>query len=115
MFTLGERLKKARENKGLKQVDVQARTNINNRTLSRYEKDGSEPDSATLKLLADLYEVSTDYLLGRTENKDNREDEFQKFANDPELEHFFKDMKESPREQVEELRKIWNIIKQRDE
>ena len=68
MSTLGERLKKARERKGYSQVEVSKRTNINNKTLSRYEKNGSEPDSASLKLLADLYEVSTDFLLGRSEN-----------------------------------------------
>ncbi len=68
MSTLGERLKKARERKGLSQVEVYRRTNINNKTLSRYEKDGSEPDTETLKLLSDLYEVSADFLLGKTDD-----------------------------------------------
>ncbi|MEM5012118.1 helix-turn-helix transcriptional regulator [Niallia taxi] len=65
MSTLGERLKKARERKGLSQIEVFRRTHINNKTLSRYEKDGTEPDTETLKVLSDLYEVSTDYLLGK--------------------------------------------------
>ena len=88
MSTLGERLRKARENRGLKQVDVSQKTNINNRTLSRYEKDGSEPDSETLKILADLYEVSTDYLLGRTDKKENNDDQkYEEILNDPEFQH----------------------------
>lgn len=73
MSTLGERLKKARERKGLSQVEVYRRTNINNKTLSRYEKDGSEPDTETLKLLSDLYEVSADFLLGKTDDSLVRE------------------------------------------
>lgn len=64
MSTLGARLKKARERKGLTQTEVAKRTNINNKTLSRYEKGGSEPDLETLKTLAELYEVSIDYLTG---------------------------------------------------
>lgn len=63
MSTLGERLKMARERKGYSQTEVYRRTNINNKTLSRYEKDGSEPDNETLITLANLYEVSLEYLL----------------------------------------------------
>lgn len=69
MSSLGERLKRARERKGLSQTEVYRRTNINNKTLSRYEKNGSEPDSETLKILAELYDVSADFLLGLDEDK----------------------------------------------
>ncbi|MEM5014125.1 helix-turn-helix transcriptional regulator [Niallia taxi] len=65
MNSLGERLKKARERKLLSQIEVFRMTNINNKTLSRYEKDGTEPDIETLKALSNLYEVSTDFLLGK--------------------------------------------------
>ncbi|WP_051291306.1 transcriptional repressor LexA [Fictibacillus gelatini] len=68
MSLLGERLKKARENKKLSQMDVSNITNINNKTLSRYEKGGTEPDIKTLKILADLYNVTTDYLTGRIDD-----------------------------------------------
>ncbi|MFI8714489.1 helix-turn-helix domain-containing protein [Brevibacillus brevis] len=67
MSFLGERLRKARERKNLKQVQVHERTGINNKTLSRYESGGSEPDVETLKVLAELYEVSLDWLTGHTE------------------------------------------------
>lgn len=65
MSLLGERLCIARERKNLKQVGVYKKTNINNKTLSRYEKGGTEPDIETLNILADLYEVSIDWLTGR--------------------------------------------------
>lgn len=63
MNTLGERLRISRDRKGFTQVQVKERTNINNKTLSGYEKDVSEPDTKTLSTLANLYEVSYKWLL----------------------------------------------------
>lgn len=68
MSILGDRLRRARERKGLSQIDVYKRTKINNKTISRYESGGSEPDIDNLVKLAALYEVSIDYLVGRTDN-----------------------------------------------
>jgi len=68
MSVLGDRLRKARERKGLSQIDVYKKTKINNKTISRYESGGSEPDIDNLLKLATLYEVSIDYLVGRTDN-----------------------------------------------
>lgn len=65
---VGKRLKKARQNKGFTQVQVKKLTNIHNKTLSGYENGVSEPDYETLMMLADLYVVSVDYLLGRTDD-----------------------------------------------
>jgi transcriptional regulator with XRE-family HTH domain len=71
MNTLGSRLRKARERKRYSQVAVAKHTGINNKSLSRYEADGTEPDADTLKKLAELYEVSVDSLLGREIKGDN--------------------------------------------
>jgi transcriptional regulator with XRE-family HTH domain len=57
----------AREAKHLTQVQVKSLTNINNKTLSGYEKGVSEPDIDTLITLANLYETSIDYLVGKTD------------------------------------------------
>lgn len=65
MAGLGARLKWAREKKDLKQTQVKDRTGINNKTLSGYENEVSEPDVETLKTLATLYEVSLDWLMGK--------------------------------------------------
>ncbi|NLJ76110.1 MAG: helix-turn-helix transcriptional regulator [Peptococcaceae bacterium] len=61
---LSIRLRMAREAKHLTQVQVKKLTNINNKTLSGYEKGVSEPDVDTLITLANLYETSVDYLVG---------------------------------------------------
>ncbi|MCI1857455.1 MAG: helix-turn-helix domain-containing protein [Sporolactobacillus sp.] len=67
MSVLAERLRIARERKNLKQIQVKEKTGINNKTLSGYENGVSAPDPDTLATLAKLYEVSADYLIGRTD------------------------------------------------
>ncbi|MEN1985235.1 helix-turn-helix domain-containing protein [Paenibacillus hubeiensis] len=64
----GERLKEARTMAGLTQIQVRDHTGINNKTLSGYENNVSEPDLKTLTILCDLYGVTTDWVLGNTNN-----------------------------------------------
>lgn len=76
MSTLGDRLRIARERKGFSQTEVYRRTKINNKTLSRYEKDGSEPDRETLITLSNLYEVNVEWLItGDTSSPSSNKDE----------------------------------------
>ena len=53
--------------KKLTQIQVAKKLNISNISLSSYERDTTDPDTRTLKKLSELYEVSTDYLLGLTD------------------------------------------------
>lgn len=71
MSIIHERLRIARENADLKQTDVAKLTNINNKTLSGYENGVSNPDPDTIATLAQLYKVTTDYLLGLTNDYTN--------------------------------------------
>lgn len=66
--TLGARLKEAREQKRLTQMEVAQRLGISNGTLSGYERDYRDPDTDTLSRLANLYDVSIDWLKGRTKD-----------------------------------------------
>lgn len=83
MSTLGDRLREARERKGYSQMEVSKRIQINNKTLSRYEIGGSEPDLATLKILASLYEVSVDWLTGNTVHTPSRNTVLESYARLP--------------------------------
>lgn len=115
-MNIGERIEKLREQKGWIQKELAEKVGYNESVMNRIESGKRPLKDTELKMFADLFDVSVDYLLGRTDKKEINEDkEFQEFINDPELDHFFRDMKDSPREQVEELKKIWNIIKQREE
>ena len=65
------RLRELREDRDLRQVDVSYYVGIDQKTLSNYETGKTNPDSQSLIKLADFYNVSVDYLLGRT-NKTRR-------------------------------------------
>jgi len=72
---VGERLKRERERKGLKQNRVSKILGIHNSTLAKYESGEREPDNETLNKLAELYEVSVDWLLGRTQQDNTINDQ----------------------------------------
>jgi transcriptional regulator with XRE-family HTH domain len=65
---LGQRLKKLRQAKNHTQQQIADLLKINRVTYTQYELDKREPDNAILSLLADFFGVSTDYLLGRTDD-----------------------------------------------
>lgn len=61
----GDRLKQLRKQKKLRQEDIANKLGIARTTYAMYEQNSREPDFETLQKLADLFGVSTDYLLGR--------------------------------------------------
>lgn len=67
-MTFGKRLRQLRENKQLSQLDLSKLLNIANSTLSLYEADKRFPEPEVLKRIADFFNVSIDYLLGRTDD-----------------------------------------------
>lgn len=64
---LGKRLSELRKEKGMTQEELAKALNITRSALSLYEIGKRDPDSATLKKIADFFGVSIDYLLGRTD------------------------------------------------
>ena len=69
MQTLGQRLRVLREGEGLSREKAAAAVHITSRTLQRYENDEREPTAPTIVALADLFGVSADYLLGRSDER----------------------------------------------
>ncbi|MBP3391736.1 MAG: helix-turn-helix transcriptional regulator [Clostridia bacterium] len=63
-----KRLRDLREDHDLTQVDVAAMLNIQQTVYSRYERGVQNLPLDYLIKLADFYKVSTDYILGRTNN-----------------------------------------------
>lgn len=61
---IGDRLKCLRTEKGLKQSDISDLLNIKRQTYSAWERNISNPDLDAIKVLADYFDVTTDYLLG---------------------------------------------------
>lgn len=69
MSTLGTRLLELRKQKGLTQEQLAEKLNVTNQSVSKWEKDINAPDIALLVELADLFDTSVDYLLGRKESE----------------------------------------------
>lgn len=60
-----ENLRQARKNSGLTQKEVADKLGIGQSTYKNYEGGLREPNGNTTVLLANLFHVTTDYLLGR--------------------------------------------------
>ena len=65
----GKVLANLRKEKGVLQKEVATYLNMTVATVSNYEKGVHLPDLNTLIMLADFFDVSTDYLLQRTDYK----------------------------------------------
>lgn len=63
----GGRIAKLREERGWTQEQTSSMLGISRAALSHYEKNRREPDTETLLKFADLFQVSVDYLVGRTQ------------------------------------------------
>jgi transcriptional regulator with XRE-family HTH domain len=67
--TFGERLKQLRIQKGFSQSELGNLVNMHYTQIGRYERGLSKPSAAALTLLADILNVSGDYLYeGQTED-----------------------------------------------
>lgn len=70
MLPFAERLKEARNLNHVKQREMAEYLQIGLRSYQNYEGGQREPDFKTLVALADFLDVSTDYLLGRTNRQE---------------------------------------------
>ncbi|MBO7747821.1 helix-turn-helix transcriptional regulator [Paenibacillus sp. MWE-103] len=65
-MAIGNRISKLRDDRGWTQEQTAGMMGISRAALSHYEKNRREPDTETLSKFADLFKVSVDYLVGRT-------------------------------------------------
>lgn len=70
-----ERLKELRKKNNITQEQVAKHLGVKRSTYSNYEYGNREPDNETLNKIADYFEVSVDYLLGRDGNRGYLSDE----------------------------------------
>ncbi|TCT23351.1 helix-turn-helix protein [Melghiribacillus thermohalophilus] len=65
---IGDKLRKLRNEYKLTQTELASKLGISRGTYAHYEINKRQPDYATLKKIADYFNVSVDYLLGRTDD-----------------------------------------------
>lgn len=71
MDTFGNRLKSLRKSKSLTQEELASIFYINKSSISRYENNSQIPEHKLLQKIADFFDVSLDYLLGRTDEENS--------------------------------------------
>lgn len=62
-------IKKLRIDKGLSQQQLADIIGVSQQSINKYENHGVEPSIETLSLLADCFDTSVDFIIGRTEIK----------------------------------------------
>ena len=70
---LGDRLKKRRKDKNLRQIDLANSLGLAQTTIANYEQGTRFPNEKTLSQIADFFNISLDYLLGRSDTLINNE------------------------------------------
>lgn len=68
-MSFGDRLRGLRLEKKMTQEDLAKLLNLSRATVGRYETNERFPDKNTLKKIADIFEVSMDYLFERSNDK----------------------------------------------
>lgn len=120
-----ERLRHLRKSANISQQTLGDAMNVTKVSISGYETGNRKPDTDTLQKLADYFDVSTDYLLGRSETKETRAtyhskatdnnisfeeskllSQLQKYPNL--YNHLIKD----PERTVPQLYRLWNFIEE---
>ena len=62
-FIIAKNIQKLRQEKGMTQLDLAEKLNYSDKSVSKWERGESLPDIVVLKSVADLFEVTLDYLV----------------------------------------------------
>lgn len=90
MKEVAERLRHLRESVKLSQVKMAEVVGVKQSSLNRYELNQASPTFETLTRYADYFDVSMDYIFGRTDNPQGKLFEYKPKIeqNDPEMKRF---------------------------
>ena len=72
MSTFAQRMKELRKERKLKQQQLADQFSVKLRTYQGYEYGESYPEVAKLSAIADYFDVSLDYLVGRSDVRERR-------------------------------------------
>ena len=69
METIGDRIKSKRKDAGMTQLELASKLNVTDRAVSKWEQNEGNPDISILPRIADLFNVTLDYLMTGVEPK----------------------------------------------
>jgi len=116
MNAFAVRLRSIRKRRKLTQRQLASKLNISQSTIALYETGDRKPDPETINKIADFFNVSTDYLLGRTDDPNpNKEEEvdIKKILEQKKKAHW--DGRELTEEERRYLSRLIRVAIQRDE
>ena len=107
---LKDRLKRLRQELGLTQEELAKKLNITRKSISAYETGRATPTPEMLKVIAEFFNVTTDYLLGIS--KINMDAYVAPYENDliEKLKNKIKTLEKENKELKDKLEKIKTII-----
>lgn len=121
MSKLSERIKAERIKLGLTQEGLADLCKVTKSAISLYESDKSIPNDEIKGIMADLFGVSLDYLVGRTDFRSPADRVSEAIGADSELFEFWQELKERPDLQLlfkqtrdmtdKDIRQVIKIIK----
>lgn len=91
---LKKRMRQLRHERGMTQKEVAEQLGIGVSTMTMYETGRREPNMETLIKIANFFDVSVDYLLGKTDARNEKEVISRALVDDPELYNFWKELNE---------------------
>lgn len=117
MSALAKRIAELRKQKKLSQIKFAEKFGVGRSTIAMWETGDREPDVETIQKLADFFDTSTDYLLGRI-------DEPHPLGYDPDKveaifahrrDDYMQELSEADQKQIEKiLKEIAHLVAQRE-
>jgi transcriptional regulator with XRE-family HTH domain len=106
-----ERLRGAREARGMSQSDLASKTGLQPAAISHFETGQRSPSFENLRKLADALSLSVDYLLGRIDEEQHG----QGLAAAPRAQQLFRNAEKLSEEGFSQLELMAQMLKEREE
>ncbi len=72
---IGQRIRDLRKQKRMSQTELAKLAGVSQTTVTAWETGKAEPSSSAVSKLADIFNVTTDYLLGRPDKQETKKDD----------------------------------------
>ena len=72
---IGQRFRDLRKQKRMSQTELAKSAGVSQTTVTAWETGKAEPSSSAVSKLADIFNVTTDYLLGRPDKQETKKDD----------------------------------------
>ena len=105
MSELGKRIQELRKQIGLTQAQLASKIEISHTQLTRYESKNIQPPADVLQRLANVFDVSIDYLVNG-----NKSDKVEQTLKDAELIKQFKQLDKMPEDEKKSILKVINAL-----